>query len=284
MAHPASRSTSALLARLRPWLRGRGFPAPAGRWGRHGLRAVPLLAALLLGIPFIPQRQVLGGGLFVAQAVDASRFIVLGRPVADDDWTLLVLEQLAPSPSCWTARPDGLVDPSLNRFNYTAICSRYIDSNGYSVRAGEVDLAPTLRLHLVQVGQELRLQATGDNLPVELLVGRGTVPLRDRDGFVALKLEPGWSLQRRAYLGRGLSHLYFANSEPLPALVAQARAQPLGVPGGLVDPVVGQGLPGRGRLSGSNALSGAALARLPDPALASAPGRPIPLQVIPFRE
>ena len=29
------------------------------------------------------------------------------------------------------------MDPSLNRFNFTGICSRYIDSNGYSLRIGE---------------------------------------------------------------------------------------------------------------------------------------------------
>ena len=260
---------------------GQGFPTSALVWGHRGLRALPLLAALLLGLPFTPTGRALGDGLFSAQAIEPSRFIVLGRPVSDDDWTLLVLEQLAPQPSCWTARPDGLVDPSLNRFNFTGICNRYIDSNGYSLRVGEQDLATTHRLRLVQVGQELRLLASSETMPVELLVGRGPVPLRVRDGFVELRLEPGWSLQRRTYLGRSLSHLYVANGDTLPALVARARFQPGQAPAGLADPPMTAFRPGRSRTQG---LSGPSLAGLPESSGAPVPGQPIPLQVIPFRE
>ena len=190
-------------------------------------------------------------------------------------------EQLAAEPRCWTARPDGLVDPSLNRFNFTGICNRYIDSNGYSLRVGEQDLATTHRLRLVQVGQELRLLASSETMPVELLVGRGPVPLRVRDGFVELRLEPGWSLQRRTYLGRSLSHLYVANGDTLPALVARARFQPGQAPAGLADPPMTAFRPGRSRTQG---LSGPSLAGLPESSGAPVPGQPIPLQVIPFRE
>ena len=59
--------------------------------------------------------------------------------------------------------------------------------------------------------------------PTELVVGRGAIPLRDRSGFVALKLEPGWQLERRMYGERSLSHVYFANPKPLDGLIAQAE-------------------------------------------------------------
>ena len=52
---------------------------------------------------------------------------------------------------------DGLVDPALNRFDFTGICSRYIDSNGYSLRVGEEDLASRYRLRLEQQGIERQL-------------------------------------------------------------------------------------------------------------------------------
>jgi hypothetical protein len=257
-----------------------GFPRAALARCRRGLRVLPLLATLLFTLPLAQGRRALGESLFTAQSVESSRFIVLGRPVGDDDWTLLVLEQLAPAPRCWTARPDGLVDPSLNRFNFTGICNRYIDSNGYSLRVGDQDLATSHHLRLVQVGSELRLLAAGETLPVELPVGRGSVPLRDRDGFVELRLEPGWTLQRRVYQGRGLSHLYFANPEGLPALLARVRPLPVAGPGA----AFGDPASGRGRLSGLPGLSGPSLAGLPDRTLVAVPGRPIPLQVIPFRE
>ena len=160
--------------------------------------------------------------VFNSRPLDASRFAVLARPVGNSAWNLLVLEQIQAQPLCWERRPDGLVDPALNRFNFTGICSRYLDSNGYSLRIGDQDLASRYRLQLRQSGAELLLEASTPSDPTVLVVGRAQVPLRDRDGFVALKLEPGWDLQRRAYGEQTLSHIYFANASPLPELVAQA--------------------------------------------------------------
>ena len=47
-----------------------------------------------------------------------------------------MLEQIKAQPRCWKARQDGLVEPRLNRFNFSGICKRYLDSNGYSLRSG----------------------------------------------------------------------------------------------------------------------------------------------------
>jgi hypothetical protein len=202
---------------------------------------------------------VRAAGLFASQPVDATRFAVLARPVGDSDWNLLVLEQLAPAPRCWTAQPDGLIDPSLNRFDYTGICSRYLDSNGYSLRVGEQDLATTHRLRLQQRGNVLLLQALSPDDPTVLVVGRAEVPRRDRDGFVAIQLDPGWELQRRRFGQQSLNHLYFANANPLSQLIAR----PPGAP-----PIA--------------ALPDASAPR--DAGTPPVPGRTIALQVIPFQE
>jgi hypothetical protein len=211
--------------------------------------------------------QGLAGNLFTSQPLDRSRFAVLAKPVGRSDWNLLVLEQLAPRPRCWESRADGLVDPALNRFDYTGICSRYLDSNGYSLRVGENDLGGSYRLRLQQQGTSLQLLAMNPNEPTELVVGKGRVSRRDRDGFVALQLEPGWELQRRLYGQQALSHVYFANATPLARLLASTAQAAGSAPAGA---------------SGS-----------PSPAHASLPaaqgGRsvgagPIALQVIPFRE
>jgi hypothetical protein len=194
---------------------------------------------------------------FTSRPLDGSRFAVLAKPVGNSDWTLLVLEQIQPSPRCWEARADGLIDPALNRFDFTGICSRYLDSNGYSLRVGEVDLASRYRLRLAQRGKTLDLLAMTPSDTTELLVGRGSVPLRDRDGFVQIQLEPGWELQRRVYGQQTLSHVYFANATPLAQL---------------------QGAGGRGDLA-------TAPAQRPLQPLTS-PGEargPIALQVVPFR-
>jgi len=161
-------------------------------------------SALPATLPSLAQ----AAGLFASRPVDPSRFAVLARPVGEGDWNLLVLEQLAPSPRCWTPQPDGLVDPSLNRFDYTSVCSRYLDSNGYSLRIGEQDLATSYRLRLQQQGSVLLLQALSPNEPTVLVVGRAEVPRRDRNGFVAIALDPGWELQRRSFGQQTLNHLY----------------------------------------------------------------------------
>jgi hypothetical protein len=241
-------------------------------------------------------------GLFASQPVDPARFAVLGRPVGDGDWNLLVLEQLAPAPRCWTPQADGLVDPSLNRFDYTGVCSRYLDSNGYSLRIGGQDLATSYRLRLQQQGGVLLLQALSPNEPTVLVVGRAEVPRRDRDAFVAIQLDPGWELQRRSFGSQTLNHLYFANPNPLRQLIAQAsgrRPEPPGrrpafapplatLPAAPLTPVP----PNPGPSAGSRPqrrpfLGRGSEATTTDSALngsVSEPGRTIALQVIPFQE
>ena len=162
-------------------------------------------------------------GVFQSQPLEQERLAVLGQPVGSQGWKLLVLEQLKPAPKCWEERRDGLIDPALNRFNFSGICSRYLDSNGYSLRVGDDDVPPRYRLRLESQGNTLVLLAMSGSHPTELVVGRGAIPLRDRSGFVALKLEPGWQLERRMYGERSLSHVYFANPQPLDGLIAQAE-------------------------------------------------------------
>jgi len=160
--------------------------------------------------------------VFTSQPLDQARFAVLAQPVGKSDWKLLVLEQIKPEPLCWEKRSDGLIDPALNRFDFSGICSRYIDSNGYSLRVGDEDLASRYRLRLEQQGNTVSLLAMTPSQPTELLVGRGSMSQRDREAFVAIELEPGWSLERRAYGSQTLSHVYFANGTSLSQLIAKA--------------------------------------------------------------
>lgn len=238
------------------------------------------LSALAAGTGLTLQDRGVAAALFDSRAIDSARFAVLARPVGRSDWNLLVLEQIAATPRCWEPRADGLIDPALNRFDYTGICSRYLDSNGYSLRVGQQDLGTTYRLRLSQQGSTLQLLAMTPENPTELLVGRGTVNLRDRDGFVGLTLEPGWELQRRVYGRQTLNHVYFANATPLGQLIAASS----GSDGSNGDGRLGDGRFGASRRAG---LGPATAPGLPgagdfsDRALASGP---VPLQVIPFRE
>lgn len=244
--------------------------------GTYLARAIPLLigGAIALGANLAPPPpSAQAEGVFGSQPLDGRRFAILARPVAREDWTLLVLEQVQASPRCWQERSDGLVDPSLNRFDFSGICSRYLDSNGYSLRVGDQDLSSRHRLRLRQQQQELQLQAFSPLMATELVVARGSVPRRDRDGFVALTLEPGWQLQRRTYGSQTLSHVYFANPAPLEQLLAAAQDQPRPIAGVAPRPLqpaqrpLQAAIPAPPSLPPSRALEGSG---------------PIALQVIPF--
>jgi hypothetical protein len=260
--------------------------------------ALAALAWLGGPLPGLTPASGHAAGLFSADPLDAERFAILAKPVGRSDWSLLVLEQLQAQaqPPCWNRRPDGLIDPSLNRFDFTGICGRYLDSNGFSVRVGDQDLGTTYRLRLQQVGNELLLQAVSPHQPTVLVLGRGTVPQRDRDAFVALQLDGAWQLQRRSFEGRSLNHLYFANATDLGNLIAQAAGagatpplvaisprtgRPMVLPALATPPApLASGGRGRGgRLSPVAPAMAGGLAEQADDEVA--PGRTIALQVSP---
>jgi len=166
---------------------------------------------------------LLAAGLFDSQPLDQDRFAVLAQAVGSNSWKLLVLEQIKTSPRCWEERSDGLVKPSLNDFDFTGICSRYLDSNGYSLRAGGEDMNKGFRLRLENDRNDLVLMAIDADQGIPIPVARANRPRRDRDAFVKLSMEPGWNLERRAYRGRTLSHVYFAHQDPTSRLLAKAR-------------------------------------------------------------
>ena len=101
----------------------------------------------------------------------------------------------------------AVVDPLLSTFDFTGVCNRYIDGNGYSLRIGGDDLGTRYRLTVVNTGSEMELLAapTRDRSQPTMLVARsGGVA----SGFLKLSFEPGWSLRRRAYGTKGLGHIY----------------------------------------------------------------------------
>ena len=201
-------------------------------------------------------------GLFDSKAVQQNRFAVLAQPVGASNWKLLVLEQIKQRPRCWTPRADGLVDPTLNTFNFAGICSRYLDSNGYSFRSGGEDLGGRFRLSLRQRGNSLQLQVLNPRQGAPIVVGRATIPRRDRNGFVEIQLDPAWRLERRIYQGRTLSHIYFAHPDPVNLLLARAE---------------------RGTDRGLHRLGAPTAPAAPRINQRLASGQPIRLEVIPYR-
>ena len=71
------------------------------------------------GLDLFSSGVVLLAQLFSSSPLDQQRFQVLAQPLREGGWKLLVLEQLKPSPACWRVRSDGLVSPSLVRFDFS---------------------------------------------------------------------------------------------------------------------------------------------------------------------
>ena len=257
----------------------------------HHAANLPCLAlaglSLGLGLLALPGGDLPGAraaGVFDSQPVDGSRFVILAKPVGLSDWSLLVLEQIRSRPLCWERRSDGLIDAALNRFDFTGICSRYIDSNGYSIRAGEQDLGSAYRLRISQVGQEVLLEAMSPSETTTVVVGRGTVARRDRDGFVAITLEPSWQLSRRVFGRQTLNHLYFANTTPIERLIAQANRSSSSGSSSPIDQPADQGLQiSRAGAAPPRRIFGVGQAGRPRLSLDRTTG-PMALPVVPFTE
>ena len=146
--------------------------------------------------------------------IDQNQVIALAMPLNDlkgySNYKLMILEQLSNEIPCWNETESGLypilVNPLLVNFNFSAICGRATDSNGYSIRVDGNDLSLSHRLILQNVGGEIKLfgfSMTGD----KKLIGR-TRGLSD--GIMKIFLEPGWQFTKRSYQEKVLGHFYFS--------------------------------------------------------------------------
>ena len=147
--------------------------------------------------------------LFQAGELDQSRFVLVAAPIGKGERAQLnIYEQIRPTRACFAVgegRP-AAVNPLLSTFDFTGICGRYIDANGYSLRIGGTDLATTYRLMVTRSGNDTLLLAipTRGSGPEMVVARSGGVAT----GFLKLHLEPGWSLKRRQFGGRSLGHVY----------------------------------------------------------------------------
>jgi hypothetical protein len=148
--------------------------------------------------------------LFGMADLDAQKFLVVAAPIGKSSRSQLnIYEQVTGRRPCFavaSGRP-AVVNPLLSSFDFSGICGRYIDANGYSVRVGNTDLATVYRLSVVNQDSDILLMAlpTRPGAGPEMVVGR---TLGSGTGFLKLELEPGWRLARRTFRGRSLGHVY----------------------------------------------------------------------------
>jgi Protein of unknown function (DUF3747) len=181
------------------------------------IRALVGATVALLPCIFQPSLAVTFGQTEVPQ----DKLIAIAVPHASGYYSLIVLEQLSDKKPCWRASGSKptLVEPLLVGFNFTGICGRSTDSNGYSLRVAGQDLGMTYRLSIQKREGDLLLlgmpSSEKDN-PVEVGRTHGIRP-----GFLKIDLSPGWQFAKRTYSGKTLGHVYISRGTPAPLYQAK---------------------------------------------------------------
>lgn len=181
-------------------------------------RWLPLtvLTALTIGVGGMQDPAIATS--FSNTEVDQNRFVLLATPGGS---RLTILEQVSDSRPCWRETA-GVVEPLLLGFDFTGICSRGTDRNGYSVRVEGQDLGLVYTLRTVTQGNVMVLYAAPSRPTSPTLeIGRSR---SNGAGFNRIVLNSGWRLTRRTYQGRPLGHIYLTNDRSLASL---ATASPV---------------------------------------------------------
>jgi len=155
--------------------------------------------------------QAARAGMFTQTEVDQSKYVVMAVPVARGGYRLLVVEQIKDTRPCWSESGNGpvVVDPLLVTFDFTGICGRATDSNGYSIRVAQQDLGLQYGLRIEQGDGELLLVGSSHRGGPGMVIGRTYGMVEGQ--FLKFILNPSWRLTRRTYEGRVLGHVYFTN-------------------------------------------------------------------------
>ncbi|WP_071883991.1 DUF3747 domain-containing protein [Oscillatoria nigro-viridis] len=148
--------------------------------------------------------------------INQDRVIVIAQPRPYGGYQLLIVEQVSDKRKCWSESGSNpvKVDPLLVTFDFTGICGRATDSNGFSIRMAGTDLALKYTLSLESVDGNVLLMGTPvDYQGKSVIIGRTNGDVKD---FMKITLDPAWHLSKRAYQGRILGHFYFTTNQPAP--------------------------------------------------------------------
>lgn len=161
--------------------------------------------------------------IFGQQEVDQSKLIAIAAPRGNTGaYQLLILEQTSAQRPCWAENGSSptIVDPLLLTFNFTGVCDRKTDSNGFSIRMGGEDLALNYNLRIVRTTNDLVLigyPSRDRNAPI-IEIGRayGIVP----GEFAKINLNPNWRFAKRTFGEKTLGHIYLTTDMSLAQMAA----------------------------------------------------------------
>jgi hypothetical protein len=168
-------------------------------------------SATIVGMSGLIPTPAQAQSMFDETGVDQGRVVAMAIPHGFGGYKLLVLEQQKDTRKCWAEQGNSpvIIDPLLLNFNFTGICGRATDSNGYSIRVNGQDLALSHSLSLQSMGDQVYLVGVSRQSGEKLVIGR-TNGLAS--GMLKVFLEPGWKFTKRTYQGKVLGHFYLSNN------------------------------------------------------------------------
>ena len=160
--------------------------------------------------------QVSVAATFGQTEVNQDQFIAIAVPRGNDYYNLTILEQQSNQRRCWneSGQSPTIIDPLLLQFNFSGICGRSADSNGYSIRHRGKDLGMQYRLTLKRSGNDVLLlgQPSSSRAQPVILGRTGGVS----SSLMKINLDPGWKYTKRNYQGKTLGHIYLTHEGTLP--------------------------------------------------------------------
>ncbi|MBI4780017.1 MAG: DUF3747 domain-containing protein [Oscillatoriophycideae cyanobacterium NC_groundwater_1537_Pr4_S-0.65um_50_18] len=178
---------------------------------------------------------------FQQQEVDQTRFIAIAAPYSGGTaHQLLIVEQVSDTRPCWNVLGGMpvVIDPVLRTFDFSGICGRSLDANGYSIRANGQDMGLFYSVRIIRRNQDIVL--VGDPIGCfnpdrrkctnpEFDIGHANGLTTD---FAEIKLNPGWRFTRRVLDDRPLGHIYltYEGSFPPDYVIAAPGTQPVAPP------------------------------------------------------
>lgn len=145
------------------------------------------------------------------QEIDQNQIIAVAAPFGQNNYNLVIIEQIPGKNQCWSERGSQpvVVEPLWTTFDFTGHCNRATDSNGYSVRLDARDYGLDYLLSVTEKDGELQLVANSrtDRSQPPIVIGK-TYGMSA--GFLKIILNPGWHLTKRTYEDKVLGHVYLS--------------------------------------------------------------------------
>jgi N-acetylmuramoyl-L-alanine amidase len=149
---------------------------------------------------------------FGEKPVEQGKFVAVAVPLKGNAYKFMIVEQVSAKKKCWETSGTNPTKVNLLLFTYdfTGICNRSLDSNGYSLRSSGQDLGLNYFLTIEQRKDELvlvgapRIGQAGAKLEVARTQGLDTrYPTQ-------LILDPKWQFARRTFKDKPLGHIYLS--------------------------------------------------------------------------